>query len=152
MHPLTDVSNPDSDASRVVFTMTAITADTRVEIERLERKHAENPEGRYFVPLANAYRKSGEVDRAIRVLRQGLAKHPDYVSAHIVLGRCFRDEGNVDAAGAEFQHVLTLDTQNLVALRMLGELAAEDGNDDEALVPDLAQLEQLIGDSLREAA
>ena len=29
------------------------------EIEKLERRYAENPDGRYFAPLADAYRKAG---------------------------------------------------------------------------------------------
>jgi tetratricopeptide (TPR) repeat protein len=112
--------------------MTAIPSETREELEKLERKHAENPEGRYFVPLANAFRKVGEVDRAMTMLRSGLAKHPDYLSAHIVLGRCLADAGELAEAEAEFRHVLSLDPQNLVALRTLGELATSSGKVDEA--------------------
>ena len=68
-------------------------SELQAEIEKLERKHAENPEGRYFVPLANAYRKLGELERAEVLLRDGLRRHPDYLSAHIVLGRCLADRG-----------------------------------------------------------
>lgn len=112
--------------------MTAIPAEVRAEIDKLERKQAENPGGRYFVPLANAYRRAGYVDRAIAVLRQGMAKHPEYVSAHIILGRCYTDQGKMDSAHAEFDQVLSLDPQNLVALRTLGELAADAGEVDTA--------------------
>ncbi len=103
-----------------------------MEIEKLERKHTESPEGRYFVPLANAYRKTGEVEHAEHLLREGLKYHPDYLSAHIVLGRCLADRHELDAAAAEFRHVLSVDAQNLVALRSLGEIATEAGQPDEA--------------------
>ncbi len=112
--------------------MTAIPAEIRAEIEKLERKHGENPEGRYFVPLANAYRRSGSMGDAISVLRKGIRRHPDYLSARIVLGHCYADQGDVDSARSEYQHVLSFDPHNLVALRSLGELAAAAGNDDEA--------------------
>jgi tetratricopeptide (TPR) repeat protein len=102
--------------SAVADTMTAIPSQSVADLDKLERKHAENPEGRYFVPLANAYRKVGDVDRAISVLRSGLETHPDYVSAHIVLGQCLVDRGDVDSAFGEFLRVLSLDSQNLVAL------------------------------------
>ena len=94
--------------------------------------HAESLEGRYFVPLADAYRTAGDADGAIDLLRAGLERHPDYPSAHIVLGRCFLDRRDPGAAEAEFRRVLSLDPQNLIALGSLGELAASDGRDEEA--------------------
>ena len=62
------------------------------EIEKLEKRWAENPKGRNFAPLADAYRKAGELDRAIELCKSGLERHPDYVSAHIVYGRCLVDQ------------------------------------------------------------
>ncbi|MEX2582647.1 MAG: tetratricopeptide repeat protein [Gemmatimonadota bacterium] len=112
--------------------MAPIPSDAKEELETLERKHAENPEGRYFVPLANVYRRKGELGRAMSLLREGLAKHPDYLSAHIVLGRCLADQGEAGAAEAEFRHVLSLDPQNLIALRTLGEISIAQGNANEA--------------------
>ena len=38
------------------------------EIEKLERRFAENPDGRFFAPLADAYRKAGNVDRALELV------------------------------------------------------------------------------------
>jgi tetratricopeptide (TPR) repeat protein len=102
------------------------------ELVTLERKHAENPEGRFFVPLANSYRQLGQLDRAEALLRDGLRAHPEYLSAHIVLGRCLADRQRVEEAVDEFRYVLSLDPQNLVALRTLGELAAGEGDRQEA--------------------
>ena len=107
-------------------------ADLRAEIEKYERKHAENPTGRYFVPLANAYRKLGELEMAEDLLRAGLRHHPDYLSARIVLGRVLADRGAHREAAAEFRHVLAVDPQNLIALKTLGELALADGERDQA--------------------
>jgi cytochrome c-type biogenesis protein CcmH/NrfG len=102
-------------------------SELQTEIEKLEARHAEHPEGRFFVPLANAYRKTGEIERAEAVLREGLRRHPDYLSAHIVLGRCLADRGATREAQDEFQHVLSIDPQNLIALRTLGDLAVASG-------------------------
>jgi tetratricopeptide (TPR) repeat protein len=102
-------------------------SELHAEIEKLERKHAEHPEGRYFVPLANAYRKLGDVEHAESLLTEGLRRHPDYLSAHIVFGRCLADRNATRQAEEEFRYVLSLDPQNLIALRTLGELAATDG-------------------------
>jgi tetratricopeptide (TPR) repeat protein len=107
-------------------------SELHAEIEKLERKHAEHPEGRYFVPLANAYRKLGDVEHAENLLRDGLRRHPDYLSAHIVLGRCLADRSATREASDEFRYVLSFDPQNLIALRTLGELAAAEGRSAEA--------------------
>ena len=96
-------------------------SELQFEIEKLERKHAEHPEGRFFVPLANAYRKMGDVETAEALLRAGVERHPDYLSAHIVLGRCLADRGAVSQAEEEFRFVLVQDPQNLIAKNFAGQ-------------------------------
>ncbi|CAN5641328.1 hypothetical protein BH23GEM3_BH23GEM3_01310 [soil metagenome] len=107
-------------------------ADLHAEIEKYERKHSENPDGRNFAPLADAYRKLGELGRAESLLHDGLRRHPEYLSAHIVLGRTLADRGRAAEAASEFRHVLGIDPQNLIALRTLGEMATAVGRADEA--------------------
>jgi tetratricopeptide (TPR) repeat protein len=102
------------------------------EIEKLEARWAENPDGRYFAPLADAYRKAGRVDDAIMVVGQGLTKHPDYLSAHIVLGRCHLEKKDDAAALATFEKVLGLDTENIIALKSLAEIAERQQRPDDA--------------------
>jgi hypothetical protein len=107
-------------------------SELAAEITELEQKHADNPEGRYLVALANAYRKAGNLPHAERLLREGLKRHPESLSAHVVLGRCLADRGATREAADEFRYVLSIDPQNLIALRTLGELAATDGRTEEA--------------------
>jgi len=102
------------------------------EIEKLERRYAENPDGRFFAPLADAYRKAGNVVRALELVRAGLAKHPDYLSAHIVLGRCLLDKGDDAEAEATFRSVLDLDAENIIALKSLAEITERTGRTLEA--------------------
>ena len=64
------------------------------EIEKLERLVRENPKGRQFAILADAYRKDGQFARALEVLAPGLEVHPDYVSARVVLGRVLMSMGD----------------------------------------------------------
>lgn len=97
------------------------------EIEKLERRYAENPEGRFFAPLADAYRKAGQVNRALELVRAGLQKHPDYLSAHIVLGRCLLDADKDADASTTFRGVLELDSENIIALKSLAEIAERGG-------------------------
>jgi tetratricopeptide (TPR) repeat protein len=110
------------------------------EIEKLERRYAENPDGRYFAPLADAYRKAGQVDRALELVRAGLEKHADYLSAHIVLGRCLLDKKDDEGAGQAFRRVLTLDSENIIALKSLAEIEERKGD----LVQARQWLQQLL--------
>ncbi|MBI1723662.1 MAG: tetratricopeptide repeat protein [Gemmatimonadetes bacterium] len=102
------------------------------EIEKLETRYAENPEGRYFAPLADAYRKAGRVDDALQLVQKGLEKHPDYLSAHIVLGRCFLDKKDDLAAQGAFGNVLGIDSENIIALKSLAEIAERTGDTESA--------------------
>jgi tetratricopeptide (TPR) repeat protein len=93
------------------------------EIEKLERRYAENPQGLTFAPLAEVHRKNGDVSRALVLLRPGLELHPDYIPASIVLGRCHFDLGDLPAAEAAFNHVLALDGENVIALKALADIS-----------------------------
>ena len=92
------------------------------EIEKLERRYAENPQGLTFAPLAEVHRKNGDTARALELLRPGLTLHPDYIPASIVLGRCHLDLGDLPAAEAAFTHVLALDGENVIALKSLADI------------------------------
>jgi hypothetical protein len=92
------------------------------EIEKLERRYAENPQGLTFAPLAEVHRKNGDVTRALELLKAGLELHPNYIPASIVLGRCHWDLGDLPAAEGAFAHVLRLDDENVIALKSLADI------------------------------
>jgi len=102
------------------------------EIEKLERRYAENPQGLTFAPLAEVHRKNGDIPRALELLRLGLTLHPDYIPASIVLGRCHLDLGELPAADAAFRHVLELDGENVIALKALADIAERESRLDDA--------------------
>ncbi len=118
----------------------------RDEIAKLESLYAENPEGRVFTHLAEAYRKAGDFDRAQATLADGLQRHPEYSSAHVVRGRVLMDQDRTEDAEQAFRRVLELDPHNLIAVRSLAELARGRGADDEALEFYQRLLDQEPGD------
>lgn len=103
------------------------------EIEKLERRWQENPLGLTFAPLAEAYRKTGSVSRALELLDTGLAQHPGYVPAHIVRGRCHLDSGERALAELDFLCVAELDPENVIALKALADLAEDEGRTSDAI-------------------
>ena len=96
-------------------------------IEELEKKFNENPR-RYFAPLANEYRKAGETEQAIALCRAYLPQQPGHMSGHIVFGQALFDAGEIDEAQGVFETALTLDPENLIALRHLGDIAHSRGD------------------------
>ena len=88
----------------------------------LEEKVRENPSTRLFAPLAEAYRKRDRIDEAIELLIQGLVHHLHYVSARVLLARCYEDMGDWEKAREEWKAVLDLDDRSLVALKAMGEI------------------------------
>ena len=100
-------------------------------LQELTAKYMQNPR-RYFVPLANEYRKSNELDRAIALCREHLPSQPGHMSGHIVLGRAYFEKGDIEAAREVFMTSVALDDENLIALRHLGDIARSRGNVAEA--------------------
>jgi hypothetical protein len=97
------------------------------EIEKLELRWKENPKGTVFAPLAEVYRKDGQLQRAREVLREGLENNPDHIPGNIVLGRCCLDLKEDSAAEAAFVHVLQLDAENVIALKALADITERHG-------------------------
>ncbi|HEY3133451.1 MAG TPA: tetratricopeptide repeat protein [Gemmatimonadaceae bacterium] len=100
-------------------------------LRELQEKFEENPR-RYFAPLANEYRKGGQPKRAIEICRAQLAQMPGHMSGQIVFGQALYEAGEFEEARQVFQRALTLDPENLIALRTLGDLSLQSGNTVEA--------------------
>ncbi|MBT8404270.1 MAG: tetratricopeptide repeat protein [Gemmatimonadetes bacterium] len=83
-----------------------------------------DPEGRAFVPLADAYRRAGNYDRALGILADGSERHPDLPSALLVEGLVLRDQGDEAGAESAFRRVLEFDPDNARALVELGRILA----------------------------
>ena len=98
-------------------------ANIERQIQFYQRKYELNPHSRAFAPLADLYRKAGRLEEAIEVLEAGLAEHPRYVSALVILARCHVDASRPTESGEAFARVLALDPDNLVALKNLAEMA-----------------------------
>ena len=97
-----------------------MTASSRVD--DLRKRYHENPR-RFFAPLANEYRKTGFIDRAILLCEKHLGEQPGNMNGLVVYGQCLFETGRLEEAGAPFEAALVVDPENLIALRHLGDIA-----------------------------
>jgi len=102
-------------------------------IEALERRMKADPASVAFAALAEEYRRAGRLDEAVNTCRAGLARHPNYVSARVTLGRALLDQGQLDEARHELEAVLRVAPENLAAVRGLADIHRRRGELAEAL-------------------
>lgn len=108
--------------------MTAQSAE--ISVPYLEKRLKSKPDSRAFSRLADAYRRRGDLRQAIDLCIEGLAKHPDYITARLVLGRCYLEQKNHSAAAGELKKVCIADRRNHAALMMLAEIFVQQGQED----------------------
>ena len=99
-------------------------------IEALRRRVEKDPASVAFAQLAEEYRRSGDHQQAIRICREGLGRHPGYLSAQVTLGRALIELGQFDEARNELEAVLSVAPDNLAAIRALAEIHQQVGETD----------------------
>ena len=77
-----------------------------------------------FVHLADAYRKEGLLEDAIRTCRDGLAAHPSCASGRLILARALLEGGSLDTARQECEQVLAQEPTHPEARQLLAALSA----------------------------
>src|SRR5215207_5081330 len=98
------------------------------EIRRLSDDLARDPSSLVFMPLADALRRAGQLDIALRVALRGLDRHPYLADAHDVLARIHADRGDVERAADEWEMALRLDPSHAQASLGLGFVDFRRGN------------------------
>src|SRR5580765_2827426 len=97
-------------------------------LEDLRRRIEKDPASIAFAQLAEECRRLGRDQEAIDICRQGLERHPGYLSARVTLGRALLHVGQLDEAQQELDTVLQGAPQNLAALRALGDVHRRRGD------------------------
>src|ERR1700730_18610878 len=100
-------------------------------LRELPEKFDQHPR-RSFAQLPNEQRKGRQPKRAIDTCRAHLAQMPGHMSGQIVYGQSLYEAGEFDEAKEVFSRALSLDPENLIALRTLGDMALQAANTIEA--------------------
>lgn len=111
-----------------------MSADTNIEfIERYQRILDEDPTSRAFAPLAEAYRRNGNVQRALQICRQGLSHNPDFAGGWYQLGKIFNHRKDFDRAIEAFKKAVSIAPENIQSWKSLGQLYLQQKQTSEAL-------------------
>lgn len=114
--------------------------DVEKDIEHLKARFKEQPKSLLFARLADAYRKAGDVVSAIELCTNGITVFPTYTTAQILLGRCYLEQQKYNEAIDAFTTVCRLDRRNQVAMKMLADVFAKQGEEGEQKAGDLYAL------------
>ncbi|TVR66707.1 MAG: hypothetical protein EA422_01520, partial [Gemmatimonadales bacterium] len=91
-----------------------------------------DPEGRAFAPLADAYRRKGDLDEALSLVEDGLARLPEFTSGQLVAARVFRAVDDAESARRALDRLLELDPRNTLGLLERAEVVGGLGDRDAA--------------------
>ena len=103
-------------------------------IAELRRRVEKDPTSIAFAQLAEEYRRLGDYNGAVKTCREGLVRHPGYLSAQVTLGRALMELGEYGEARKELEAVLQVAPDNLAAIRALAEIHQRGGYADEAVI------------------
>src|SRR5687768_17139249 len=97
------------------------------EIRRLSDELARDPSSMAFLPLAEALRRRGQTDVALKVAVRGLERHPHNADAHDLLARIAVDQGDLQRAFDEWDMVLRFAPSHIGARKGMGLVCFQQG-------------------------
>ncbi len=89
--------------------------------KKYEALLADDPDSQAFAPLAEAYLRKGQVDRAEALATHGVEKHPKFTGAHLVRGQVFLQRGQFLEAAKSFETATRLSPENIRAHSRLAQ-------------------------------
>jgi predicted regulator of Ras-like GTPase activity (Roadblock/LC7/MglB family)/predicted Zn-dependent protease len=102
------------------------------EIRRLSDELARDPGSMVFLQLAEALRRTGQLDHAMRIAARGVERHPGSADAHDLVARIAADRGEADRAFGAWEAVLRIAPTHVGARKGLGFLCFRQGRLEEA--------------------
>ena len=91
-------------------------------LKELKRKYDEDQTSRAFGALAEAYRKSGQIKKAINLIKLHIHEHPDYVLAYLTLAKCYQEIRKEEEAFELLTPIADLHKENLILQETYGDL------------------------------
>ncbi|HEY4716160.1 MAG TPA: hypothetical protein VII00_03575 [bacterium] len=102
--------------------------DLPPEVDKYLAALIKDPKSKAFVPLADAYRKAGMIDEAVKVALDGLKYNSNYVSGRLILSKCYFEKNMFKETGEEIRRVIKANPENIDAQKILAQILEHDGN------------------------
>ncbi len=110
-----------------------VSADLNDRIGKCQKILASDPNSQIFAALAEALRKSGELETAFRTCQTGLRTHPDYGAAHSIMAKISLDRGQFDWAELELKRARELDGSSRATDVLMAEILIYKGEFEKAI-------------------
>jgi tetratricopeptide (TPR) repeat protein len=94
------------------------------EVARLEGLGAGDPRSPAFPALAEAHRRAGRAEVALKIAEEGLRHQPELVAGHMALALALLDLGRTEELRSRLSRVLEAVPDHALASRLQGELPA----------------------------
>lgn len=91
-------------------------------IEKYQLILEKDPSSQVFAPLAESYREMGMHKEAEKIAREGVRRHPQFVSGLVTFAKILRDLERYDEALKHLKHAISLASENLLAHQICGEI------------------------------
>lgn len=94
-------------------------------IEYYQELLAKDPQSQAFAALADAYRQMSMLDEAESTARNGIKRHPNLSTGHLVLGKILKDRKKFEEALVSFKTACQMNPENLLAHQLMGEICVD---------------------------
>lgn len=106
-------------------------------LPELENKYEkileDNPQSNSFILLAEILIKRKKIEKAIRVLNNGLKYNPSNTTAMFLLGKIYYENWMIDQAKKQFERVLSVSPDNLGSVNYLVQIYRSEDDLEKAL-------------------
>jgi tetratricopeptide (TPR) repeat protein len=102
-------------------------------LSRYLEQYRKKPHSRVFAPLAEAYRKLGMMDEALKILKEGIKRNPSYPLGYLVLAQCYADQGYWDRVVQTLLPLTEHHRDNVAMQRLYAQACLETGDGERAL-------------------
>lgn len=102
-------------------------------IEKFQALLQKDPNSQVFAPLAEAYRELKMLREAENTIRNGMKRHPNFVSGLVTMAKILRDLGKVTEAIPPLKKAIQFAPENILAHQISAELYLANKQPKEAL-------------------
>lgn len=88
---------------------------------KYQEVYDKDPHSKIFAPLAEAYRKAGQLEMAFSIAKRGCLEHPSFASGLVTLSRILIDTHDFEDAISNLKTAVELSPDNFLAHKLLGE-------------------------------